>query len=151
MAYYHFRNARAIDGDTLGLYNNDLTKLIQLDDATANYITAKGGLATTKGLVLKSNVTDTYPAITLLGNDVMRLATATAQSVCFDENGTIYFKINEQGNVTLESQGNRDIELYTGTGVVKFGAYTAKAAETYQGYITIKDSGGTSRKLAVYS
>jgi len=36
-----------------------------------------------------------------------------------------------------------------GTGVVRFGTYTANMALTVQGYIEIKDSGGTLRKLAV--
>lgn len=38
-----------------------------------------------------------------------------------------------------------------GTGVLKFGTRTAIGVETVTGYITIKDSGGTSRKLAVVS
>ena len=38
-----------------------------------------------------------------------------------------------------------------GSGLVKFGTRTAIGAETVTGYITIKDSGGTSRKLAVVS
>lgn len=38
-----------------------------------------------------------------------------------------------------------------GAGKVKFGAHSSLAAETVTGYITIKDSGGTLRKLAVVS
>lgn len=38
-----------------------------------------------------------------------------------------------------------------GTGKVCFGDHSAIAAETVTGYITIKDSGGTSRKIAVVS
>lgn len=38
-----------------------------------------------------------------------------------------------------------------GTGVLRFGTRTAIGAETVTGYITIKDSGGTTRKLAVVS
>ena len=57
-------------------------------------------------------------------------------------------------NITAETLGtggdNLDIVLTpAGTGVVKFGTHSALAAETVQGYITIKDSGGTTRKLAV--
>lgn len=37
------------------------------------------------------------------------------------------------------------------SGGVQFGTHSALAAETVTGYITIKDSGGTSRKLAVVS
>lgn len=37
------------------------------------------------------------------------------------------------------------------TGVVQFGTHTAIGAESLSGYITIKDAGGTSRKIAVVS
>lgn len=47
---------------------------------------------------------------------------------------------------------NIDLTLTpAGTGVVQFGTHSALAAETVSGYITIKDSGGTTRKLAVVS
>jgi len=38
-----------------------------------------------------------------------------------------------------------------GTGVLRFGTHSALAAETVTGYITIKDSAGNTRKLAVVS
>lgn len=47
---------------------------------------------------------------------------------------------------------NIDLQLSAkGTGVLKFGTRTAIGAETITGYITIKDEGGTTRKLAVVS
>lgn len=47
---------------------------------------------------------------------------------------------------------NLDLPLTPkGTGKVKFGSHSAIAAETVTGYITIKDSGGTERKIAVVS
>jgi hypothetical protein len=53
----------------------------------------------------------------------------------------------------LSSQGtdtNIDLTLTPkGTGNVRFGTYTASMALTVQGYVEIKDSGGTVRKLAV--
>lgn len=45
---------------------------------------------------------------------------------------------------------NIDLQLQTkGTGVVRFGSLTASADAAVSGYITIKDAGGTLRKLAV--
>lgn len=38
-----------------------------------------------------------------------------------------------------------------GAGVVQFGTFTATGGETYAGYISVKDSGGTVRKLAVFA
>ena len=57
--------------------------------------------------------------------------------------------------VTISAQGsdtNIDFALTTkGTGVLRFGTHSALAAETVTGYITIKDSAGNTRKLAVLS
>lgn len=36
-----------------------------------------------------------------------------------------------------------------GTGTMRFGTFTSNADTAITGYVTIKDSGGTSRKLAV--
>ena len=50
--------------------------------------------------------------------------------------------------------GADDIDLAltpAGAGNVKFGSHSAIGAETVTGYITIKDSAGNSRKLAVVS
>lgn len=59
---------------------------------------------------------------------------------------------------TIETEsagtGQADIDLALtpkGTGRVRFGSHAAVAAELVTGYITIKDSGGTARKIAVIS
>lgn len=45
---------------------------------------------------------------------------------------------------------NIDVKLTPkGTGVVQFGTHTATSDTAVSGYITVKDSGGTTRKLAV--
>lgn len=50
------------------------------------------------------------------------------------------------------SDTNIDMALTPkGTGTLKFGTHSALVAETVTGYITIKDSGGTTRKIAVVS
>ena len=47
---------------------------------------------------------------------------------------------------------NLDVRLTpAGTGNVRFGTHSALAGETVSGYITVKDSAGNSRKLAVVS
>lgn len=49
-------------------------------------------------------------------------------------------------------EANIDLALVPkGTGAVRFGTHSAIGAETVTGYITIKDAGGTSRKIAVVS
>ena len=60
---------------------------------------------------------------------------------------------NAGGNATILAEGSStDIDLaFTpkGTGTMRFGTYTVGAATDSTGYITIKDSGGTTRKLMV--
>jgi hypothetical protein len=72
--------------------------------------------------------------------------------------GTAINQLQAQGSatgnaVTLSSVGtdtNIDLALTPkGTGNVRFGTYTADMTLIVQGYIEIKDSGGTIRKLAV--
>ena len=50
------------------------------------------------------------------------------------------------------SDTNVDLRMQAkGTGNIRFGTHSALAAETVTGYITIKDDGGTVRKIAVVS
>lgn len=65
---------------------------------------------------------------------------------------------NGTSSITLAAEtagtgaDNIDVVLSpAGTGVVQYGTHSAIAAETVTGYITIKDAGGTTRKLAVVS
>jgi hypothetical protein len=54
----------------------------------------------------------------------------------------------------IEAAGETNLDLFlggAGTGVLQFGTHSAIGAETVTGFITIKDSGGTTRKLAVVS
>jgi hypothetical protein len=55
--------------------------------------------------------------------------------------------------VALAAQGgNLDVQLTpSGTGAVRFGTHAAVTTETLSGFITIKDAGGTSRKIGVVS
>jgi len=47
---------------------------------------------------------------------------------------------------------NGDVQFIpNGTGRVRFGTYGAIVAETLQGFVTIKDSGGASRKVGIVS
>lgn len=52
--------------------------------------------------------------------------------------------LGDDANVDLQLSGK-------GTGVLRFGTRTAIGGESVTGYITIKDEGGTTRKLAVVS
>lgn len=84
--------------------------------------------------------------------------TAARQAVILHTTGTIANYVTLTGSVAgsapifsvAGSDTNIDLALTPkGTGVVRFGTLTATADTAISGYITIKDSGGTTRKLAV--
>lgn len=111
-----------------------------------------------------------------LGASQDLIATRDAANVWAQRNGVnaqasrLYYSYTDASNYTrlafktatgvhtieAESAGtgeaNIDVAIAPkGTGAVRFGTHAGIAAETVTGYITIKDAGGTSRKLAVVS
>jgi hypothetical protein len=75
--------------------------------------------------------------------------TNTASAVNYHQ-----FTGSTTGNAVVHSVQGSDTNIdlaFTpkGTGNVRFGTYTANMALTIQGYVEIKDSGGTVRRLAV--
>jgi hypothetical protein len=67
MGYEFFRYARRIDADTIGIYHNDMTKMLAIDKATANTIVLTGLDVAAKFLTIKSTGANTHPTITLQG------------------------------------------------------------------------------------
>ena len=129
-----------------------------------------GGDASGEDLFLYGNSVDAQPFISIEG-----LADITLDSyadIYFKEQGTQMAKLSYNANVStleggsasgddlilkanstdadskIEIEGLGDIFL-DANGVVKFGTYAALSGESVTGYITIKDAGGTDRKLAV--
>lgn len=120
------------------------------------------------------NVTNGTPIVSAQGSDAavgltlqsksasILFLTRTGQARSFNvaDSGSPVNYLQVQGNTAtnapiLSSQGsdtNIDLTLTPkGTGVVQFGTYTATGTDTFSiaGYVTIKDSAGNSRKLAV--
>lgn len=109
-------------------------------------------LSTTTGdaLKIRGNRTDTSPSITLQGNSQLIINGGT--SIRLIVSGVEPCKISHSGTEFMieEIRDGEDIYLKTtGVGVIKFGTYTAGAALASDGYITIKDAGGVTRKLMV--
>jgi hypothetical protein len=104
-------------------------------------------------------VTSGSPAISAQGSDTnisLRLQVKGTGGVSFAENRTNYitaFGSGTGGSPSFLARGtdtNIDLTLTPkGTGNVRFGTFTADMTLVVQGYVEIKDSGGTIRKLAV--
>jgi hypothetical protein len=111
-------------------------------------ITAQGS-DTNIGLNIQTKGTGSFFFVTGGSSIAQLVVTNTASSVNY---------INVTGGATgvapvvsaLGNDTNIDLTLTPkGTGNVRFGTFTANMALVVQGYIEIKDSGGTVRKLAV--
>lgn len=95
------------------------------------------------GTYLISTTTNPYSVITTTGT--ITLQTLTTGDIALDAAGDVTLD-----GATMTISSDADVILNP-IGVVQFGTHSAIGAETLTGYITIKDSGGNSRKLAVVS
>jgi len=66
--------------------------------------------------------------------------------------GLIQFRAKDDNVIRMSTYGTGDIDLHTyGSGNIMMGTHSALGGATLSGYITIKDQGGTLRKLGVVS
>jgi hypothetical protein len=155
--------SKGTSGHSFGTNNSTATEQLRVAHTASavNYVQVTGA------------ATNTRPTISVQGSDTnlgLALQSKGAFGLTFlnSSNGTIA-SISHAGSSTPNSialqatisgsspavgaQGsdtNIDLALTPkGTGNVRFGTYTASMALTIQGYVEIKDAGGTIRKLAV--
>jgi hypothetical protein len=106
-----------------------------------------GGLTTTPRITSQGSDANIALQLEGKGNGEIRLASHRTNYLAVSGSGSA------GGLVTFTAAGgdtNIDLALTPkGTGNVRFGTYTANMALTIQGYVEIKDSGGTIRRLAV--
>ena len=96
-------------------------------------------------LVIYANSSDTSTYLKLNGAGAMQIGSGVSVQIL----GSNVILI---GGISLTTNANNDLPLTPdGTGLVKFGTHTALGGEALSGYITIKDAGGTTRKLGVIS
>lgn len=107
---------------------------------------------------LDPNATGTIETAVVFGDGLVQLQAGGNAIVNFQGSSTAVNRFAIVGAATgsgpqIQTAGaDTDIDLVftpKGAGVLRFGARTALGAETLSGYITIKDSSGTVRKLAV--
>jgi len=120
----------------------------------SNISTISGGGVTGDKLYLKANTIDDWPRFRMDGLGWFGFDVPTGSGIYISEQATdfVHFKQSGGDSIIYARPNNNNLYLQTaGTGVVKFGTHNAITTETNSGYITIKDSGGTSRKLCVVS
>lgn len=116
------------------------------------------------GLTIRSDVSAASSSVSMIainsGISFLGHTGGTILQAAHQTSGVNFLQVANGANgspVTLTASiggtdTNLDLRLVTqGTGTLRFGTHSALAAETVTGYITIKDSGGTVRKLAVVS
>ena len=127
--------------------------------SAVNYLQVTGG-ATGLPVTFSAQGSDTNIQINHVskgtGNQVFIAGTTTQFAVATTASAVNYLSATGAATGSAPSifaggsDTNVDIALYPqGTGVIKFGSLTANADAPITGYITIKDAGGTTRKLAV--
>ena len=111
---------------------------------------ARSNGAANSGLNLETNGTGPIRFATNNGNNLQAQVNHTAAAV-----NQVTFTGGATGTGatigTAGSDGAIPLILAPKSSVVQFGTHTAIGAEALSGYITINDSGGTPRKLAVVS
>ena len=116
MSYNHFRYARRIDGDVVGLYHGS-TLLAQLSKATAGMTKIYGQGTTGNDLLIGANTIDDYPKITLYGDDTLRMY--YKGNLRIYEEGTEAIRFKENGAIHL-------LETSTPTAITNMGAIYTK-------------------------
>ena len=145
-----------------GEFDNDIVAFGNGADAFNFAFSRTGGESILHGgntandiLVIGCNSSDGRPFIRLNPNDgginyIDMELTATGK-IRYEWNNVLGgYQYLSGGDWIHEGSSNTHLYLKTnGTGLVKFGTYTAGAATDSIGYITIVDAGGTTRKLMV--
>ena len=135
--------------------SSDVFFVSKSGDVTASYFKGNLDVGGQTDLLLVRDAAATLAQRNGTTQQIFRLYNSYTDSSNF-ERLTLTGVAGTSVNITAETMGtggdNIDIVLTpAGTGNVKFGTHSAIAAETVTGYITIKDAGGTTRKLAVVS
>jgi len=137
---------------TKGLYwiQNSTTVLTTEHSGTETII--QGGTVTSDDFIVRGNSTDTYPYLRWNGNGGYSMYALDGEPLRIYASATSILDIKHSGGEVCFNGLNTNENIFInpdGTGKLKFGTYSAKGAEAFAGYITIVDSGGTSRKLMV--
>lgn len=135
MGYNQFRYARRIDADQLGIYHEDLTKMLNIDKGTVNTTILEGQEATGKILRLKAAGANAYPYIDLTGNSIIKLvangqldinigATHIMRALSTGSGGSLHIKESTTPSAiatygAIYTKADNELYFQTGAGVEK--------------------------------
>lgn len=108
----------------------------------------------TDDIIIRPNTVDTSGFLRINGNGQVFIVcnSGTSIELAYDAVPTSFMKFyyGATAESIMSLINNADLALLTtGSGVLKFGEYSAGAATDSTGYITIKDAAGNTRKLMV--
>lgn len=157
----------AFDNTTLGARVVASSGALRLDtgDASPVFFNTSGGLqfdvqhvaSAVNNPFVRGAATGLAPAIGAEGantNVDLAVVGKGTGSIFLGSQNTNYVRINSKGTGVapeIAAEGDTNLDLWLlpkGTGLVKFGTFTGNADAAITGYVTIKDAGGTNRKLA---
>ena len=135
--YRHQRLARKVDADTTGVYTGDRNLLASIDDATADTITLRGGLATAKKLSIKPNQADSYPTIDYETDRMYVRFNLAGQTLFIMHQTTVGLRLSNSGVIFMT-------ETTTPTAIANMGAiYTKNDNKLY-----FQDGAGVEHTVA---
>lgn len=155
-----------VAGDTYAIAGTDVLTATTLGSGVVNSsLTSVGTLGATSTSGLLTSTVASGEVLRALGGTTgeksIRVGTTSNSDFYVGtENGSGSFFGGTAYAATLYNAKNTPMEFYvnatkrmtiTAGGLLQYGSHSAVGAETITGYITINDSGGTSRKLAVIS
>lgn len=160
MGYRFYRYITQTAAGDLKLEIPSTKKLYLFNGATnISEISYSGGNTTVTGpsltgndYIIKANQVDTYPTTVWEGNTNILNKIPTAGVFNINVNGDSYLNIDGNtyaNHVTIRARyTNSDLIFQpNGTGNIRFGVYAATGDVACNGYITIKDEAGNTRKL----
>jgi hypothetical protein len=130
----------------------DATTLICTINNAANETYIYGGSVANDDLRLVANTSDNLSYIRCNGNSNVVIAVPSGSGLDIYAAAVKIFDLDSSGSDARITTGgtNYNIALVpNGSGLVKYGTYAAITTETLQGFITILDAAGNTRKLGV--
>jgi len=119
-------------------------------DLTGDWTIGTNNITLTAGTLTAANISGAntnWDAVSIINSGV-------GKGLVIDQNGNgialnIDSEATSQPGISVAMASTSYTGFHLSTGLMSFGVHSALSGESVSGYITIKDAGGTSRKVAV--